>query len=282
MVLNLESIDKLHNRNPWWNRAKTSLLALRRWNRGLEIRLGLLSEYPTLESVDWKGYPGKFSDSSSVNQPRYYASVCTTVTVCIWGRLSSAAYPQPGHKSYKMVSKNWLFYRVLLYLLPLWCSFVLLIAEKPKLIIRLQIGRENGTRITLSPGDYIRYHRNGPCMARVNGIFLHYLPQNPERVFLCITSIKNESLTTDSVLELPIYGINTSRNEVIGLPAITGEKLYMIPVSINDRCGSLGKDIRLGGEKVIHCTWDVEFFWDASLYVPWVILIVNRFEAQNL
>jgi len=97
-------------------------------------------------------------------------------------------------------------------------------------------------------------------MARVNGIFLHYLPQNPERVFLCITSIKNESLTTDSVLELPIYGINTSRNEVIGLPAITGEKLYMIPVSINDRCGSLGKDIRLGGEKVIHCTWDVEFF----------------------
>lgn len=98
-------------------------------------------------------------------------------------------------------------------------------------------------------------------MGRVNGIFLHCLPQNPAQVFLYITPIENESLTTDSVLGLPLYGVNTSRNEVIGLPAITGEKLYMIAVSIVNRCGNLrGVDIRLGGEKVIHCTWDVEFF----------------------
>ena len=51
------------------------------------------------------------------------------------------------------------------------------------------------------------------------GYFLHCLLQNPARVFLYMTPIENESLTTDSILELPVYRINTSRNEVIGLPA---------------------------------------------------------------
>jgi hypothetical protein len=98
-------------------------------------------------------------------------------------------------------------------------------------------------------------------MGRVNGVFLHCLLQNPARVFLYITPIENKSLTLDSILELPVYRINTGCNEVIGLPAITGEKLYMIAVSTINRCGSLrGVDLRLGGEKVLHCTWDVEFF----------------------
>jgi hypothetical protein len=95
-------------------------------------------------------------------------------------------------------------------------------------------------------------------MGRVDGIFLHQLLDNPERVFLYITPIDNESFVTDSVLDLPIYGIGTGQNEVIGLPAFTGEKLYMIAVSIINRDGRM--DMRLGGDKVIHCTWDVGFF----------------------
>ena len=60
-------------------------------------------------------------------------------------------------------------------------------------------------------------------------------------------------------------GETVNLNEVIGLPAITAEKLYMIAVSTVNRRGSLrGVDIRLGGENVLHCTyihgWDVEFF----------------------
>jgi len=39
-------------------------------------------------------------------------------------------------------------------------------------------------------------------------------------VFLYITPIDNESFHTDSVLNLPIYGIDARQNEVIGQPSL--------------------------------------------------------------
>jgi hypothetical protein len=91
-------------------------------------------------------------------------------------------------------------------------------------------------------------------MGRVNGIFIHYLPQNPKRIFFYITPIRTDSLAMDDVLGLPVYETNKC-DEVVGLPGVTGVKLYMVAVS-----GGGGRDIRLGGDKLIHCTWDVEFF----------------------
>lgn len=95
-------------------------------------------------------------------------------------------------------------------------------------------------------------------MGRVNGIFLHCLPQNPKRIFFYITPIRTESLAMDGVLGLPVYEANQC-NKIIGLPGITGVKLYMIAVSVVDRVGG-GMDMRLGGDRLIYCTWDVEFF----------------------
>jgi len=62
--------------------------------------------------------------------------------------------------------------------------------------------------------------------------------------------IRNESFS--------VYEANQC-NKIIGLPGITGVKLYMIAVSVVDRVGG-GMDMRLGGDRLIHCTWDVEFF----------------------
>ena len=98
-------------------------------------------------------------------------------------------------------------------------------------------------------------------MGRVNGIFLHYLPQNPKRIFFYITPIITESLAMDDVLGLPVYETHKCPDTIVGLPGITGVKLYMIAVSMMDRSrGGGGMDIRLGGDRLIHCTWDMEFF----------------------
>jgi len=78
---------------------------------------------------------------------------------------------------------------------------------------------ESEVTTTPSPGDFIRYRGNS--IGRVNGIFLHYLPQNPKRIFFHITPIRTESLAMDDVLGLPVYETNKC-DEIIGLPGITG------------------------------------------------------------
>lgn len=153
-----------------------------------------------------------------------------------------------------MVSESQFCYKVLSNLVPYYPHVPYLTLEQ-KLTIKLYLSGKVST--TLSPGDYICYR--GGSMGRVNGIFIHYLPQNPKRIFLHITPIRTESRVIDGVLGLPMYEINNKCDEIIGLPSITGVKLYMIGVSMVDREGG-GKDIRLGGEKLIHCTWDMEFF----------------------
>jgi hypothetical protein len=94
------------------------------------------------------------------------------------------------------------------------------------------------------------------------GYFLHCLLQNPARVFLYMMPIENESLTRIAFLSCQYIELTPAvMKSSAYLLHITGEKLYMIAVSTVNRRGSLGGvDVQLGGEKVLHCTWDVEFF----------------------
>ena len=50
-------------------------------------------------------------------------------------------------------------------------------------------------------------------------------------------------------------------DDVIGLSAVEMTKLFMVPVSTAARKdGESGLAIDLGGDSLIHCTWNVEFF----------------------
>jgi len=77
-------------------------------------------------------------------------------------------------------------------------------------------------------------------------------------VFLHVTPIITGSVSKDSVLDLPMYKLQTERDEIVGLPAVTEVKLYMIAVSTTER--PEGTEMRLQGNELIHCTWDIEFF----------------------
>jgi len=55
-----------------------------------------------------------------------------------------------------------------------------------------------------------------------------------------------------------MYKLQTERDEIVGLPAVTEVKLYMIAVSTTER--PEGTEMRLQGNELIHCTWDIEFF----------------------
>jgi hypothetical protein len=113
------------------------------------------------------------------------------------------------------------------------------------------LSRDSRKNTTLSVGDYISYRVSQK--GRVNGIFCHELLQNPKRVFLHVTPITRSVSTTDGVLNLPIYEIQTERDEIVGLPAVTAVKLYMIAVSTTERPDG-GTEMRLQGNELVHCT----------------------------
>jgi len=51
-------------------------------------------------------------------------------------------------------------------------------------------------------------------------------------------------------------------DDIIGLSAVEITKLFMVPVSTAARKdGESGSAIDLRGDSLIHCTWNVEFFW---------------------
>jgi hypothetical protein len=98
-------------------------------------------------------------------------------------------------------------------------------------------------------------------MGKVLGIFLHQLTSRPRRVFLYVQPIHSSSTVRDEILDLPILKLDMMNDDVIGLSAVEMTKLFMVPVSTvarEDR--ESGSAIELGGDRLIHCTWNVEFF----------------------
>ena len=97
-------------------------------------------------------------------------------------------------------------------------------------------------------------------MGKILGIFLHQLISRPRRVFLYMQPIHSSSTVRDRILDLPILKLDTINDDVIGLSAVEITKLFMVPVSTARKYGERELDIDLGGDSLIHCTWNVEFF----------------------
>ncbi len=95
-------------------------------------------------------------------------------------------------------------------------------------------------------GDFVYYHHQQ--IARLNQLFVHEL--NPiRRAFAVISKVQDTALK-DPVLNLPLlrFTVNDQGLNMIGLPAIDFNKLYILPVSERDEEPG---QLRLGGDETL-------------------------------
>lgn len=102
--------------------------------------------------------------------------------------------------------------------------------------------------MTFTRGDFLLY-RDGE-MGSLQQVMLHEL-RGTTRLFAIILKVDQSSQAKDWVLKLPILD-TTEQVEVIGLPAISGKRLYMLPVSG-------GGPWVLGGKQLLWVDWQIQF-----------------------
>jgi hypothetical protein len=102
----------------------------------------------------------------------------------------------------------------------------------------------------------------------VDIIFVHKLLYGYRRVFAIISRVSDHR-QLDPVIGAPILNLQR-RQEIVGLPAIEGRKLYIVSLS-RKLCGikleelvhgtaRIGKDSSSREvEGLLHCPWDVAF-----------------------
>jgi hypothetical protein len=133
------------------------------------------------------------------------------------------------------------------------------------------VNSNNNHRITISIGDFIQVRQDERVpsgIARVDIIFIHELLSGYRRVFAMITRVSDYG-QRDLVTGAPILNLQ-HRQEIVGLPAVEGRKLYVVSLS-RKLCGikleelvhgtaRIGKDSPSGEvESLLHCPWDVTF-----------------------
>lgn len=105
-------------------------------------------------------------------------------------------------------------------------------------------------RLVFNCGDVIQYHDNK--IGRLDRVVSHEL-MNVRRVFCLVTEVSLTQHQRDDVLGVPL--LQLSKDQVlIGLPAISGRKLYMLPVS-RDSDNELIK----GDDMLLWVNWQIQF-----------------------
>jgi len=107
-------------------------------------------------------------------------------------------------------------------------------------------------RITFQCGDFIHYR--GSSIGRIDHIFIHEVVKGQKRMFAVVKRVVDQK-KKDHVLNLPILWVS-DETDIVGLPAITGRKLYII--SVKQRTGG-GLD--LGGRDLLFVDWQIQFLW---------------------
>jgi hypothetical protein len=75
-------------------------------------------------------------------------------------------------------------------------------------------------------------------LAHLNHIFVHEL-RNKRRVFAMVTNVEEIIGQRDEVLDLPMMRMGTTTS-IIGLTAIQGQKVYILPVEVRESGMKLG------------------------------------------
>lgn len=105
-------------------------------------------------------------------------------------------------------------------------------------------------RLIFRCGDVIQYHNQD--IGRLNQVLVHEL-LNVRRVFCLITKVPVTQDQTDDVLDVPLLQLSSDRL-LIGLPAISGRKLYMLPVSRGS-----DRDLVKGDDMFLWVDWQIQF-----------------------
>ena len=89
-------------------------------------------------------------------------------------------------------------------------------------------------------------------IGRIDHVFVHAL-FNRQRLFLIITKV-TQTAAMDQILGLPMLDTQ-NKQELIGLPAVAGRKLYIVPVIQVEE----GLQFVPGSINLLHVDWQIQF-----------------------
>ena len=110
--------------------------------------------------------------------------------------------------------------------------------------------RPTEQRVTFTSGHYIRYRNNQ--LGQLQHIMLHEL-RGKKRLFAVILKVIPSAIGKDWVLKLPLLQA-TDERVVVGLSAMKGDKLYIVPSSME----GYGPTV-LGGKNLLWIDWPIQF-----------------------
>ncbi|SLM35923.1 hypothetical protein LPUS_05324 [Lasallia pustulata] len=131
----------------------------------------------------------------------------------------------------------------------------------------LLVYRVTEQRVLFRCGDFIRtkydrYHNDS--IARISHTFTHEVVAGSRRLFLDVTPIiPSQPPRNDELLAVPVLKV-AGESDIVGLPAVEGTRLYVLPFIEQDGNGmelSMGKmSIDLESEdKVLCVNWNIQF-----------------------
>lgn len=103
-------------------------------------------------------------------------------------------------------------------------------------------------RVTFQRADFIKHY--GKEVARLDNIFIHKILPGQRRLFMMVTKVSgnvDESLL-DPVLWLPLLRLS-EETTIVGLPAVNGDHVYILPVTSN------GLQLKFGGQELLFVNW---------------------------
>ena len=105
-------------------------------------------------------------------------------------------------------------------------------------------------RLVFTCGDVVQYHNNK--MGRLDQVLVHQL-LNVRRWFCFIMEVCHSSNKKDDILDVPLLQLLEDRH-LIGLPAISGKTLYMLPVSRGSE-----NELLTGDDMLLWVDWEIQY-----------------------
>lgn len=121
---------------------------------------------------------------------------------------------------------------------PVWCKKLGFTAKNTE------------QRLIFCRGDVIQYHNSE--LGRLDQVFVHQL-MHVRQIFCLVTKVLLSQDQRDNILDVPL--LQPSKNQlIIGLPAVSGQKLYMLPVSRDSE-----NDLIQGDDMLLWVDWQIQF-----------------------
>lgn len=87
-------------------------------------------------------------------------------------------------------------------------------------------------RLTFACGDYVQYQ--GDLIGRIDRIFVHEISRGQKRLFAILTKCSaHPQQNLDPSFESPLLQLSDD-TIIVGLPAISGQKIYVLPLKDKD------------------------------------------------